>query len=31
MTDLRHSTISFLSDDGHADELVGAVRSEVRR
>jgi S-adenosylmethionine hydrolase len=30
MTDLRHSTISFLSDYGHADEFVGVVHSVIR-
>ena len=28
MTELRHSTISFLSDDGHADDVAGVVRAE---
>lgn len=30
MTALRHSTISFLSDYGHADEFVGVVHSVIR-
>jgi S-adenosylmethionine hydrolase len=30
MSDLRYSTISFLSDYGHADEFVGIVHSVIR-
>ncbi len=30
MSDLRYSTISFLSDYGHADEFVGLVHSVIR-
>jgi len=30
MTDLRYSTISFLSDYGHVDEFVGVVHSVIR-